>query len=534
MTTFPTDSSRPSLQQIGHSDATLSTQHEKLLSQAFRDNAPQGRRNDGTDGRTNGSAGVDEASLSNPSIGELELAERNSLRSVNRATTIRSEDTSDGYEVEYRKLRLEQVILVGVWTEGTIAEVEATMDELAALAETAGAEVVEMLYQKRDKPDAGTFIGSGKVKELSTIVEATGADTIICDGELNPGQLSALERALNTKVIDRTMLILDIFAQHAKSKEGKAQVSLAQHEYLYTHTRGWGGNLSRQAGGRAGSNGGVGLRGPGETKIETDRRRIRTEMARLRKELKSMKTAREVKRSRRRAATVPQIAIAGYTNAGKSSLINAMTGAGVLVENALFATLDPTTRRAELADGRQVVFTDTVGFVRHLPTQLVEAFKSTLEEVLGADIMLHVVDGSDPFPLKQIEAVNKVIYDIVKDTGEQAPPEIIVVNKIDQADPLVLAELRHVLDRDNVVFVSAKTGEGIDELTARVELFLNAKDRHVQMVVPFTRGDVVVRVHAQGTVRSEKYTESGTQLDVRLPGQLADELAEFVVAEPQS
>lgn len=487
--------------------------HDELLAQAFRDNAPQPDIAEPSD---------------EPTTGELDLAERNAFRRVTKDTNIRAEDTTDGYEVEYRKLRLEQVILVGVWTEGTVAEVEATMAELAALTETAGADVVEMLYQKRDRPDPGTYIGSGKVRELADIVQATGADTVVCDGELNPGQLSALERALNTKVIDRTMLILDIFAQHAKSKEGKAQVSLAQLEYLYTHTRGWGGNLSRQAGGRAGSNGGVGLRGPGETKIETDRRRIRTEMARLRKELKSMKTAREVKRSRRQESVIPQIAIAGYTNAGKSSLINAMTGAGVLVEDALFATLDPTTRKAELSDGRQVVFTDTVGFVRHLPTQLVEAFKSTLEEVLAADIMLHVVDGSDPFPLKQIEAVNKVIYDIVKETGEEAPPEIIVINKIDQADPLVLAELHHVLDRDNVVYVSAKTGEGIKELTARVELFLNSQDAHVRMLVPFTRGDVVARAHAQGTVREEEYTSEGTVLDVRLPQVVARELDEFV------
>ncbi len=462
-------------------------------------------------------------------IGELDLAERNSFRRVTSATTIRAEDTTDGYEVEYRKLRLEQVILVGVWTTGTVAEVEATMDELARLTETAGAQVVEAIYQKRDKPDPGTYIGRGKVAELKEIVESTGADTVICDGELQPGQLSALERELNTKVIDRTMLILDIFAQHAKSKEGKAQVSLAQLEYLYTHTRGWGGNLSRQAGGRAGSNGGVGLRGPGETKIESDRRRIRTEMARLRKELTGMKTARDIKRSRRLNSAITQIAIAGYTNAGKSSLINAMTGAGVLVEDALFATLDPTTRRAQLGDGRQVVFTDTVGFVRHLPTQLVEAFKSTLEEVLGADIMLHVVDGSDPFPLKQIEAVNKVIFDIVEETGQQAPPEIIVINKIDQADPLVLAELRHVLDRENVVYVSAHTGQGIDELKARVELFVNSHDRHMTLLIPYTHGALVSRIHEVGTVRQEEYRAEGTFMDVRLPQSVAQEMEGFLL-----
>ena len=424
-----------------------------------------------------------------PTTGELDLEERSSFRRISGSSDIYATDQDDGYDVEYRKLRLERVILVGVCT----------------------------------------YIGSGKVQELKDIVQATNIDTVICDGELSPGQMIALEKALDVKVIDRTMLILDIFAQHAKSKEGKAQVSLAQMEYLITRVRGWGGALSRQAGGRAGgSNGGVGLRGPGETKIEADRRRLRSDMAKLRKEIAGMQTAREIKRSRRRASTIPQIAIAGYTNAGKSSLINAITGAGVLVEDALFATLDPTTRRAELADGRTVVFTDTVGFVRHLPTQLVEAFRSTLEEVVGADLVLHVVDGSDPFPLKQIAAVNKVIGEIVQEYGETAPPEIIVVNKIDAADPLVLAELRHAVD--DVVFVSARTGEGMSELEARIELFLNSLDSHVELLVPFTRGDVVSRVHQYGTVLHEEYTEAGTRIDVRLATELAAELAEFQVS----
>ncbi|WP_257161261.1 GTPase HflX [Corynebacterium cystitidis] len=502
------------MNQVPNNNQTQS--HEELLEQAFRDNTPQpsSTRDD------------------SPTVGELDLEVRNAFRRVERSDSVRSRDAEDIYEVEYRKLRLEQVILVGVWTEGTTAEVEANMAELAALAETAGAEVIDMLYQKRDRPDPGTFIGSGKVKDLRQIVEATGADTVVFDGELSPGQLVALEEALKTKVIDRTMLILDIFAQHAQSKEGKAQVSLAQMQYLYTRARGWGGNLSRQAGGRAGSNGGVGLRGPGETRIEADRRRLRTDMAKIRKELTAMKTAREIKRSRRQASTLPKIAIAGYTNAGKSSLINEMTDAGVLVEDALFATLDPATRKAQLADGRSIVFTDTVGFVRHLPTQLVEAFKSTLEEVLGADLMLHVVDGSDPFPLKQIDAVNTIISEIVRETGEEAPPEIIVVNKIDKADPLTLAEVRHALaDTHNVVFVSAATREGLDELEARIEQFLNTLDRHVELLVPYTRGDIVSRVHNEGTVRSEEHTAEGTRIDVRLPQVLADQYAEFVADE---
>lgn len=505
--------------------------NDDLLAQAFADHLPTvpegGRDAEGKDLSGLLHPEADEMAATSPTVGELDLEARSSLRRLTRGSEIRATDQDDGYDVEYRKLRLERVILVGVWTEGTTAEIEATMDELAALAETAGSEVVEMLYQKRDKPDPGTYIGSGKVAELKDIVAATGVDTVVCDGELSPGQMIALEKALDVKVIDRTMLILDIFAQHAKSREGKAQVSLAQMEYLITRVRGWGGALSRQAGGRAGSNGGVGLRGPGETKIEADRRRLRTDMAKLRKEISGMKTAREVKRQSRRESTIAQIAIAGYTNAGKSSLINAMTGAGVLVEDALFATLDPTTRRAELADGRAVVFTDTVGFVRHLPTQLVEAFRSTLEEVVEADLVLHVVDGSDPFPLKQIEAVNSVIGDIVRELKVEAPPEIIVVNKIDAADPLVLAELRHALD--DVVFVSAHTGEGIPELEARVELFLNSLDAHVELLIPFTRGDIVSRLHEYGTVLAEEYVAEGTRVDVRLPQQLADELREFQI-----
>ncbi|APT88685.1 GTP-binding protein [Corynebacterium frankenforstense DSM 45800] len=509
-------------------------QREELLSQAFADNHSDTGRGAIDDAASvtvgdHRGAGADGRAGHAVTTGDMDLAERNSFRRVIRETDVHHEEQADGYDVEYRKLRLEQVILVGVWTEGTVAEVEAALAELAALAETAGADVIDMLYQRRDTPDPGTYIGSGKVAELREIVAATGADTVVCDGELSPGQLVALEKELDCKVIDRTMLILDIFAQHAKSREGKAQVALAQMEYLITRVRGWGQALSRQAGGRAGSNGGVGLRGPGETKIEADRRRLRSDMAKLRRELAGMTRSREVKRHRRAESLTPTIAIAGYTNAGKSSLINALTNAGVLVENALFATLDPTTRRAELADGRAVIFTDTVGFVRHLPTQLVEAFKSTLEEVLGADLVLHVVDGSDPFPLGQVEAVNGVIADIVRETGQEAPPEILVVNKVDTADPLVIAELRHALD--DAVFVSARTGEGIDELESRIELFLNSLDAHVTVEIPYTRGELVSRVHEHGTVLREEYTDAGTVLEARMPTELAASLSEFAVGE---
>src|SRR5919201_1441318 len=363
-----------------------------------------------------------------PSVGELALEDRTALRRVAGLST----ELADISEVEYRQLRLERVVLVGVWTEGSAADNQASMAELAALAETAGSEVLEGLIQRRDKPDASTYIGSGKAQELREVVLATGADTVICDGELSPAQLTALEKAVKVKVIDRTALILDIFAQHATSREGKAQVTLAQMEYMLPRLRGWGESMSRQAGGRAGgSGGGVGLRGPGETKIETDRRRIRERMSKLRRDIKAMKRARDTQRSRRLGSDIPSIAIVGYTNAGKSSLLNGLTGAGVLVENALFATLDPTTRRGEFADGRPFVMTDTVGFVRHLPTQLVEAFSNTLEEDVDADLLVHVVDGSDVNPLAQIDAVRKVIGEVISDHDGQPTPEVGVVNKID-------------------------------------------------------------------------------------------------------
>src|SRR3954471_4457465 len=302
---------------------------------------------------------------------ELALEERQALRRVPGIRT----DLEDVTEVEYRRLRLERVVLIGVWTEGTADDAERSLVELKALAETAGSEVLEGLVQRRDRPDPATYVGSGKAKELRDIVAATAADTVVCDGELTPGQLRQLEAVTKVKVVDRTALILDIFAQHASSKEGKAQVELAQMQYLLPRLRGWGESLSRQVGGRAAGGLGIGGRGPGETKIEIDRRRINTRMAKLRRELASMKTARDVKRAQRTANEIPSVGLAGYTNAGKSSLLNRLTDAGVLVENALFATLDPTVRRSEAADGRPYTLADTVGFVRHLTTQLVGAFR---------------------------------------------------------------------------------------------------------------------------------------------------------------
>jgi GTP-binding protein HflX len=451
--------------------------------------------------------------------GEMDLAERHALRRVAGLRT----DLEDITEVEYRQLRLERVVLVGVWTEGSIEDAENSMAELALLAETAGSEVLDAIYQRRQKPDPATFIGRGKVDGLREIVQATGADTVILDGELAPSQLRNLEDRLKVKVVDRTALILDIFAQHAKSKEGQAQVELAQLSYMKQRLRGWGGNLSRQAGGRVAAGAGIGGRGPGETKIETDRRRINTKIAKLRRELKEMKGTRDTKRQERRRNHIPSVSIAGYTNAGKSSLLNRLTDAGVLVENALFATLDPTTRRTTTADGRVFTMSDTVGFVRHLPHQLVEAFRSTLEEVADSDLILHVVDGSHPDPEGQLAAVREVFAEIKADQV----PELVVINKADAADPMVLARLRQ--REPHAVVVSARTGEGIADALAIIESELPRPDVEFHALLPYERGDLINRLHQHGEIASMEHTGDGTIVRGRANEDLAGELAAYAV-----
>ena len=452
--------------------------------------------------------------------GEFDLADRQALRRVAGLST----ELTDVTEVEYRQLRLERVVLVGVWTDGTVTDAENSLSELAALAETAGSQVLEGLIQRRHRPDPATYIGRGKVGELRDVVVATGADTVICDGELSPGQLRNLEQEIQVKVIDRTALILDIFAQHARSREGKAQVELAQLQYLLPRLRGWGEALSRQAGGQAGgAGGGVGLRGPGETKLETDRRRIHTRIARLKRELAHMRTTRDTMRAGRRRAAVPSVAIAGYTNAGKSSLLNRLTGAGVLVEDALFATLDPTTRRARTSDGRVYTLSDTVGFVRHLPHQLVEAFRSTLEEVAQADLILHVVDGSHPDPDEQVRAVREVLAEV----GAERVPELLVVNKTDAAAEEVLLRLKR--DWPHAVFVSAHTGAGIDELRAAIEERLPRPAVRVAAVVPYDRGDLVAQVHERGEVLETAHEPAGTRIVARVDAGLAAALEPYWV-----
>lgn len=453
--------------------------------------------------------------------GEQEdLAERRALRRVAGLST----ELDDVTEVEYRQLRLERVVLAGLWTEGTVEDAENSLRELAALAETAGSEVLDGLVQRRLKPDPGTFLGSGKALELKDIVEASGADTVIVDSELAPSQRRALEDIVKVKVIDRTALILDIFAQHAKSREGKAQVELAQLEYMLPRLRGWGASLSRQAGGRAASGEGIGSRGPGETKIEMDRRRLRARMAKLKREIAAMAPARETKRLSRKRNRVPSVAIAGYTNAGKSSLLNRLTDAGVLVENALFATLDPTVRKAQTPDGIGYTLSDTVGFVRSLPTQLVEAFRSTLEEVADADVILHVVDASHPDPEGQIRAVREVIADL----DARRIPEIIVLNKADAADPFILERMRQ--REPNHVIVSARTGEGIDELKQKIADTIPRPSLEVKLLIPYNHGEVISRLHAwDAEIKSTAFVSDGTFVTALVREDVAAELSDYVI-----
>lgn len=453
--------------------------------------------------------------------GEQEdLAERRALRRVAGLST----ELDDVTEVEYRQLRLERVVLAGLWTEGTVEDAENSLRELAALAETAGSEVLDGLVQRRLKPDPGTFLGSGKALELKDIVEATGADTVIVDSELAPSQRRALEDIVKVKVIDRTALILDIFAQHAKSREGKAQVELAQLEYMLPRLRGWGASLSRQAGGRAASGEGIGSRGPGETKIEMDRRRLRARMAKLKREIAAMAPARETKRLSRKRNRVPSVAIAGYTNAGKSSLLNRLTDAGVLVDNALFATLDPTVRKAQTPDGIGYTLSDTVGFVRSLPTQLVEAFRSTLEEVADADVILHVVDASHPDPEGQIRAVREVIADL----DARRIPEIIVLNKADAADPFILERMRQ--REPNHVIVSARTGEGIDELKQKIADTIPRPSLEVKLLIPYNHGEVISRLHAwDAEIKSTAFVSDGTFVTALVREDVAAELSDYVI-----
>lgn len=440
----------------------------------------------------------------------LDREERSSLRRV--AGLEHGVEREEGVDIEYRQVRLERVILVGLWQEGTLEEAEESLRELAALAQTAGSQVLDGLIQRRALPDPATYLGSGKAKELAELVRTSGADTVIVDCELAPSQRRALEDIVGVKLIDRTALILDIFARHAKSREGKAQVELAQLEYLLPRLRGWGESMSRQAGGRVAAGAGIGSRGPGETQLELDRRRIRTRMAKLRRDIRTMKPAREAQRASRKRSGVGSVVIVGYTNAGKSSLLNMLTGAEVLVENALFATLDTTVRRCETPSGREFTIADTVGFVKRLPTQLVEAFRSTLEEAADADVLLHVVDASHPDPVGQVRAVHDVLAEV---PGAANAREIIVLSKADLADPVSIAALRSRYS--GAIAVSVVTGEGIEELRQAIEDALPNPDIEIAVTVPYALGALVSRIHDEGEMlEPEDYRGDGVFVHARI------------------
>ena len=451
--------------------------------------------------------------------GQLDLQDRAALRRVTSFST----ELQDISEVEYRQIQLERVVLAGVWTSGSWELAERSLQELARLAETAGSTVLEGVIQRRDNPDPSTYLGSGKAQELRKIVSETGADTVIIDGELSPAQLIHLEDVVKVKVVDRTWLILDIFAKHAKSREGKTQVSLAQMQYMLPRLRGWGDALSRQA--ASGGNPGIGTRGPGETKLETDRRRIHDQMTRLRKDLNDMARSRDVQRNSRRKSHVASVAIAGYTNAGKSSLLNRLTGAGVLVEDALFATLDPTVRKSQTPSGRNITLSDTVGFVRHLPHQLIDAFKSTLEEVSDSDLIVHVVDGSDPDPLEQFNSVREVLQEIKADNI----PEIIAINKTDKISDETMGNLKRIFPE--AVFVSAHSGFGIETLLKTIDDRLPDPSVEMMLTIPYSRGDLLARVHEDGKVLKTEHNDSGTQIHAFVPSELAHQLKQLLADE---
>ena len=397
--------------------------------------------------------------------------------------------------------------------------VEASLEELAQLARTAGLDVVGQVTQRLERPNPATFIGPGKVEELVERVAETAANVVIFDDELSPRHQRELEKALGegVKVLDRTALILDIFAQHAQTREGALQVELAQYEYrLPRLTRAWT-HLARQVGGRAGgATGGVGVRGPGETQLETDRRVIRRRIAHLKAELEEVRAHRSRYRARRRREGIPVVSIVGYTNAGKSTLLNALSDAGVLVEDKLFATLDPTTRRVRLPGGRTVLFTDTVGFIQKLPTHLVAAFRATLEEVAESDLLLHVLDATHPQARRQAEAVLETLEAI----GAAGKPMVTALNKVDRLADLEEARTL-AADLPNPVMISALRGDGLPDLLEKVESVLKKDLIPVDVVLPFDRGDLLQLIREHGVVEWQNPTARGLRIVARVPPRLA-------------
>lgn len=428
--------------------------------------------------------------------------------------------------------QVEQAVIVGVQLPGrTDAETDASLDELERLLDTAGGQVVERVAQRRDAPASATFIGGGKVDELRDLVAQLGADAVVFDDELTPAQQRTLEERIGQKVLDRTMVILDIFAQHATSREGKAQVELAQLIYLLPRLRGWGVALSRQAGGRAAGGMGIGGRGPGETQLEVDRRRITRRMAKLKRDLVEYGRIRDTKAAERQRSNVQVAALVGYTNAGKSSLLNRLTGARVGAADRLFATVDPTVRRMPLTDGREVVLTDTVGFVRKLPHGLIEAFTSTLEESVRADLLVHVVDAAHPEAEAHIVAVHEVLEEI----GADQVPELIVLNKADATDAATVDSLARRVQVElgvDPVVVSAHDGRGIDDLVEQIIFHLPDVRIRVHGHVPYERQDLVAMAHEHGTVVKEAHTDTGTQLIADVDEATARMLRPYLDQDP--
>ena len=409
----------------------------------------------------------------------------------------------------------EKIVLVGVTIPPeTDDETQQHLDELALLVDTAGADEAARVVQRRDHPDPATFVGKGKAQELRTISESVDADTVVFDDELSPAQSRNLEKILGRTAIDRTAVILDIFAQNARTPEGKAQVELAQIRYRLPRLRGRGLQLSQQAGG-------IGTRGPGETQLEVDRRRLIRRMNRLESDLRRLTGQRRLQRKARAESRLASVSLVGYTNAGKSTLLNTLTDAGVLVEDRVFATLDPRTRRLALPGGESVLLSDTVGFVRKLPHQLVEAFRSTLEVVKEADLLVHVVDSASPDPEAQIEAVRTVLAEI----GAGEVPELLAFNKAD-----VTTEAKRLADRHpGSVVISALTGEGLEDLLVSIGDRIRAAAKIMDLVVPYERGDVLAALHREGQVLVESHEEGGARLRVRVDDAGAARFSEFAV-----
>jgi GTPase len=416
----------------------------------------------------------------------------------------------------------EKIVLVGVALGSqSLDDAEVGLDELALLVETAGAEALGRVLQRREVPDATWFIGKGKAEELRDMSEEVDADTVVFDTDLAPKQSRNLEKLLGRTAIDRTAVILDIFAQNARTAEGKAQVELAQLRYRLPRLRGKGGALSQQGGAAGGAR--IGTRGPGETKLESDRRRLLDRVHKLEQQLNELGKVRETQRKGRRRNRQGSVTLVGYTNAGKSTLLNQLTEAGVLVQDRLFSTLDPTTRRLDLPGGEVVLLSDTVGFVRNLPHQLVEAFKSTLHEVTEADLLIHVVDASGPHPEQNIRAVDSVLDEI----GAQNVPQIIVFNKTDLAWP---HDVEAFLERyEGSVSVSAVTGAGIENFLQTLGDRLRALTKVVEFFIPYERGDILAAIHREGEVLVETHEDTGTRLRARLDDAATGKYAEFSV-----